>query len=67
MPKSTARDLQKKVSDLMYELNQDSEMRKKMSDLGYDLVDITLEKMPAFVAERSRVSMDDAKAAGLLK
>src|SRR6266850_131663 len=67
VPKSTAADLQKKVSDMMYELNQDAPMRKKMSDLGYDLVDITLEKMPAFVAERTRVSMDDAKAAGLLK
>ena len=67
VPKSTPRDLQKKVSDLMYELNQDAPMRRKMSDLGYDLVDVTLEKMPAFMAERSRVSLDDAKAAGLLK
>lgn len=67
VPKSTPRDLQKKVSDLMYELNQDPAMRKKMSDLGYDLIDITLEKMPAYMAERTRVSMDDAKAAGLLK
>jgi tripartite-type tricarboxylate transporter receptor subunit TctC len=67
VPKSTPRDLQKKVSDLMYELNQDEAMRKKMSDLGYDLVDVTLEKMPAFLAERSKVSLEDAKAAGLLK
>ena len=67
MPKSTPRDVQKKVSDLMFELNKDAAMRQKMSDLGYDLIDITLEKMPAFLAERSRVSLDDAKAAGLLK
>src|SRR6185503_7224629 len=67
VPKSTPRDLQRKVSDLMFELNKDPAMRQKMSDLGYDLVDITLDKMPAFIAERTRVSMDDAKAAGLLK
>lgn len=67
VPKSTPRDVQKKVSDLMYELNQDAAMRKKMADLGYDLIDITLEKMPAYMAERTRVSMEDARAAGLLK
>jgi tripartite-type tricarboxylate transporter receptor subunit TctC len=67
VPKSTPPGTQKQVSDLMYDLNQDAAMRKKMSDLGYDLVDVTLEKMPAFIAERTRVSMDDARAAGLLK
>jgi tripartite-type tricarboxylate transporter receptor subunit TctC len=67
VPKSTPRDTQKQVSDLMYDLNQDAAMRKKMSDLGYDLVDVTLEKMPAFIVERTRVSMDDARSAGLLK
>jgi tripartite-type tricarboxylate transporter receptor subunit TctC len=67
VPKSTPRDLQKKLSDLMFELNKDPVMRQKMSDLGYDLVDITLDKMPAFLAERSKVSLEDAKAAGLLK
>jgi tripartite-type tricarboxylate transporter receptor subunit TctC len=67
VPKSTPRDMQKQISDMMYELNQDAPMRKKMSDLGYDLVDVRLEAMPAFIAERTRVSMDDARAAGLLK
>jgi tripartite-type tricarboxylate transporter receptor subunit TctC len=67
VPKSTPRELQKKVSDLMFELNKDAAMRQKMSDLGYDLIDITLDKMPAFLAERSKVSLEDAKAAGLLK
>lgn len=42
-------------------------MKLNRFNLGYDLVDITLDKMPAFIAERTRVSMDDAKAAGLLK
>jgi tripartite-type tricarboxylate transporter receptor subunit TctC len=67
VPKSTPREVQKRVSDLMYDINQDAAMRKKMSDLGYDLVDITLDKMPAFMAERTRISMEDARAAGLLK
>ena len=45
----------------------DPEMRRKLTDSGYDVIDITLEKMPGFLAEKSRAYIDDAKAAGLLK
>ena len=38
-----------------------------LTDGGYDVIDITLEKMPAFMAEKSRAYVEDAKAAGLLK
>ena len=67
VPKPTPRGIQKQVSDMMYALNQDPAMRKQLTDGGYDVIDITLEKMPAFVAEKSRAYIEDAKAAGLLK
>jgi tripartite-type tricarboxylate transporter receptor subunit TctC len=67
VPKPTPREIQKQVSDMMYTLNQDPAMRKQLTDGGYDVIDITLEKMPAFVAEKSRAYIEDAKAAGLLK
>ena len=67
VPKPTPRDIQKQVSDMMFAVNQDPEMRRKLTDGGYDVIDITLEKMPAFLAEKSRAYIDDAKAAGLLK
>ena len=67
VPKPTPRDIQKQVSDMMYALNQDPAMRKQLTDGGYDVINITLEKMPAFVAEKSRAYIEDAKAAGLLK
>ncbi len=51
----------------MYDINQDPAMRKQLTDGGFDLIDITLEKMPAFLAEKSRAYIEDAKAAGLLK
>ena len=41
--------------------------RKKLTDDGYDVIDITLEKMPAFLAEKGKAYIDDARAAGLLK
>ena len=67
VPKSTPRDIQKRLSDIMYDINQDPAMRKQLTDGGFDLIDITLEKMPAFLAEKSRAYIEDAKAAGLLK
>jgi tripartite-type tricarboxylate transporter receptor subunit TctC len=67
VPKSTPRDIQKRLSDIMYDLNQDPVMRKQLTDGGYDVIDVTLDKMPAFLAEKSRAYIEDAKAAGLLK
>lgn len=67
VPKSTPREIQKQVSDMMHALNQDPAMRKTLSETGYDVIDITLERMPAFLAEKSKAYIEDAKAAGLLK
>ena len=52
---------------MMYALNQDPEMRKKLTDTGYDIIDVTLDKMPAFLAEKGKAYLNDAKAAGLVK
>jgi tripartite-type tricarboxylate transporter receptor subunit TctC len=59
--------MQKQVSDMMHAVNQDPEMRQKLTDGGYDVIDVTLEKMPAFLAEKGKAYIEDAKAAGLLK
>jgi tripartite-type tricarboxylate transporter receptor subunit TctC len=67
VPKPTPPAVQKQVSDMMFAVNQDPEMRRKLTDGGYDVIDVTLEKMPAFLAEKARAYIDDAKAAGLLK
>jgi tripartite-type tricarboxylate transporter receptor subunit TctC len=67
VPKSTPAAVQKQVSDMMFTLNQDPEMRRKLTEGGYDVIDITVEKMQAFVAEKSKAYIEDAKAAGLVK
>jgi len=67
VPKPTPREIQKQVSDMMHAVNQDPAMRKQLTEGGYDLIDITLEQMPAFLAEKSRAYIEDAKSAGLLK
>ena len=67
VPKPTPRELQKQVSDMMFAVNQDPEMRRKLTDGGYDVIDVTLERMPAFLAEKAKAYIEDARAAGLLK
>ena len=67
VPKSTPKEVQKQVSDMMAALNGDPESRKKLADSGFDLVDVSLEQMPSFMAERSKNYLQDAKDAGLIK
>ena len=67
VPKSTPKAVQKQVSDMMAGLNADPESRKKLADSGFDLVDVSLEQMPGFMAERSKNYLQDAKDAGLVK
>ena len=67
VPKPTPREVQKQVSDMMFALNQDPDMRRKLTEGGYDVIDVTLEKMPAFLAGKAKAYIEDAKAAGLLK
>ncbi|MFC7516347.1 Bug family tripartite tricarboxylate transporter substrate binding protein [Herbaspirillum sp. GCM10030257] len=67
VPKSTPKDIQKKISDVMADLNSDPDMRKKLADGGFDIVDISVDKMPEFMAQRSKVYLQDAKDAGLGK
>jgi tripartite-type tricarboxylate transporter receptor subunit TctC len=67
VPKSTPKEIQKQVSDMMAVLNKDPETRKKLAEGGYDLVDVPVEQMPAFLAERTKLYMQDAKDAGLVK
>ena len=66
VPKPTPRRCRSGLH-MMLEVNADPEMRKRLTDGGYDVIDVTLEKMPAFLAEKAKAYIDDAKAAGLIK
>jgi tripartite-type tricarboxylate transporter receptor subunit TctC len=67
LPKSATPEMRKKVSDMFSEINRDPEFRQRMADGGFELTDITYDKMPAFMAERSKVYADMARRMGLLK
>ena len=67
VPKSTPEDMRKRISDQFEEINRDPEFRKAMIDMGLELVDITYDKMPAFMAERKKAYLAAAKLLGLAK
>ena len=67
VPKSTPREVQKRVSDMMAALNKDPQILKWMADGGYEVVDIPYDKHAAFMKERGKEYMEIAKLMGLLK
>jgi tripartite-type tricarboxylate transporter receptor subunit TctC len=67
VPKSTPEELRKRISDIFSEINRDPEFRQKMAEGGFELVDITYDRMAAFMAERTKIYMEAAKLMGLGK
>ncbi|MCM2328092.1 MAG: tripartite tricarboxylate transporter substrate binding protein [Lysobacter sp.] len=67
VPKSTPEDLRRRISDIFSQINRDPEFRQKMADGGFELIDVTYDKMAAFVAERSKAYMEAARLMGLVK
>jgi tripartite-type tricarboxylate transporter receptor subunit TctC len=67
VPKSTPEEMRKRVSDMFAEINRDPEFRKAMTDQGLEIVDITYDKMPAFMEERKRAYLASARLLGLAK
>jgi tripartite-type tricarboxylate transporter receptor subunit TctC len=67
VPKSTPPDVRKKVSDMMDALNKDPELRKKMIEGGFEVIDVPVDKVPAFMQERSKEYLETARAIGMIK
>ena len=67
LPKSASAEMRKQVSDICLDINKDADFQKRMADGGFELVDIGVDKMPAFMAERAKVYTEAAKRMGLLK
>jgi len=67
MPKSTPPALRKRVSDLWAALNADPEMKELAARSGFELVDVGVDQMDAFMKERIKVYTEVAKRMGLAK
>lgn len=67
VPKSTPEDIRKRVSDIFSSINKDPDFRQKMSEGGFELIDVTYDRMGAFLAERKQAYIEAAKLMGLAK
>jgi tripartite-type tricarboxylate transporter receptor subunit TctC len=67
VPKSTPEDLRRRISSMFSEINRDAEFRRQMLEQGLEVVDITYDKMAAFVEERKKAYLGIAKLMGLVK
>jgi len=67
MPKSTPPALRKRMSDLWAALNNDPEMKELAARNGFELVNVGVDQMDAFMADRIKVYTAVAKRMGLAK
>jgi tripartite-type tricarboxylate transporter receptor subunit TctC len=67
MPRSTPPETRKRMSDLWAALNNDPEMKELAFKSGFELVNVGVDRMDAFMRERTRAYMEVAKRMGLAK
>jgi len=67
MPKSTSPEARKRMSDLWASLNNDPEMKELAFKSGFELVNVGVDRMDAFMKERTKAYSDVAKRLGLGK
>jgi len=65
VPKSTPPEVRKRLSDLWMALNTDPEMRELATRSGFELVNVGVEQMDAFMAEKSKLYTEGAARLGL--
>ena len=67
VPKSTPAEARKRLSDLWAALNADPEMKELAAKSGFELVNVGVERMDAFMQERIKVYTEVGKQMGLAK
>jgi tripartite-type tricarboxylate transporter receptor subunit TctC len=67
VPKSSTAEQRRRLSDLWATLNNDPEMKELAAKSGFELVNVGVDGMDAFMKERVRVYTDVAKRMGLAK
>ncbi|HSU78678.1 MAG TPA: tripartite tricarboxylate transporter substrate binding protein [Burkholderiales bacterium] len=67
VPKSTPPEARKRLADLWAALNADPEMKELAAKSGFELVDVGLDKMDAFMREKGRGYTEAGKRMGLGK
>ncbi|RYY83315.1 MAG: tripartite tricarboxylate transporter substrate binding protein [Comamonadaceae bacterium] len=67
VPKSTPPEARKRLSDLWMALNTDPEMKDLAAKAGFELVNVGLDQMDGFMAEKGKLYTEGAARLGLGK
>jgi tripartite-type tricarboxylate transporter receptor subunit TctC len=67
LPKSAPAEVRKRVSDLWRALNGEAEMRELAAKSGFELVNVGVEEMDAFMRDKARLYTESARLLGLGK
>ena len=65
VPKSTSHEARKKLSDLWAQLNNEAEMKELAAKSGFELVNVGVDQMDAFMKDKSRLYTESAQRLGL--
>ena len=65
MPKSTPPEARRRLAELWAALNADPEMKELAAKSGFELVNVGVDRMDAFMKERVKVYTDVGKQMGL--
>lgn len=67
VPSSTPEDIRKKLSKIIDEINNDPEFIKRMEDGGFAMLNMSYEKIPAFMEARTKEYTAAARDMGMIK
>ena len=67
VPKSTPPEARKKISDIWAALNNDPEMKELAAKSGFELVNVGVDQMEAFMTDKTRLFTESAQRLGLGK
>lgn len=67
VPKATPADAKKKLSDLFRAINNDPEMKELAFKSGFELVNVGVEEMDAFMKEKTKLYTESGRRLGLSK
>ncbi len=67
MPKSTPADARKRMSDYWTALNNDPEMKELAAKSGFELINVGVDQMDAFMREKTKLYTESAARLGLGK
>ena len=67
VPKATSADAKKKLSDLFRAINNDPEMKELAFKSGFELVNVGVEEMDAFMKEKTKLYTESGRRLGLSK